>query len=148
MNTKNEKKFPLNKDQLDEIVKKFPTPFIIYDEKAIRDNIKRFNKAFSVMPNFKEYFAVKALPNPYILEILKEEGCGTDCSSLPELVLSKAVGLKDSEVMFTSNNTPSAEYKYANKINSIINLDDITHIDFLKDKVSECNVQKEYNNVL
>lgn len=133
MNTKNEKKFPLNKDQLDEIVKKFPTPFIIYDEKAIRDNIKRFNKAFSVMPNFKEYFAVKALPNPYILEILKEEGCGTDCSSLPELVLSKAVGLKDSEVMFTSNNTPSAEYKYANKINSIINLDDITHIDFLKD---------------
>lgn len=133
MNTKNEKNFPLNKDQLDGIVKKFPTPFIIYDEKAIRDNIKRFNKAFSVMPNFKEYFAVKALPNPYILEILKEEGCGTDCSSLPELVLSKAVGLKDSEVMFTSNNTPSAEYKYANKINSIINLDDITHIDFLKD---------------
>ena len=133
MNSKNEKRFPLIKSQLDEIVKKFPTPFIIYDEKAIRDNVRRFNKAFSVMPSFKEYFAVKALPNPHILQILKEEGCGTDCSSLPELILSKAVGLKDSEVMFTSNDTPSSEYEYANKIKAIINLDDITHIDFLKD---------------
>ncbi|WP_191018115.1 diaminopimelate decarboxylase [Treponema zioleckii] len=124
--------FPLSHDELVKITKDFPTPFYIYDEKAIRENVREFIKAFSIFPEFREYFAVKACPNPYILKILAEEGCGTDCSSLPELMLSKMVGLNGEFVMFTSNETPASEYQYAFAEGDIINLDDITHIDFLK----------------
>ncbi len=124
--------FPLNHDELSKLTEKFPTPFYIYDEKAIRENIRYFTKAFSIFPEFREYFAVKACPNPYILKILAEEGCGADCSSLPELMLSKMVGLKGDYVMFTSNETPASEYQYAFAEGDIINLDDITHIEFLR----------------
>lgn len=125
------KNFPLTHDKLVELTKKFPTPFYIYDEDAIRKNMQAFTKAFSVFPKFREHFAVKACPNPYILKILASEGCGTDCSSLPELMLSDISGVKGEHVMFTSNETPASEYVYAYEHGSVINLDDITHIDFL-----------------
>lgn len=124
--------FPLTKEQLDNLINDFPTPFYLYDEKAIRENIRKFTKAFSIFPEFREHYAVKACPNPYILKILKEEGCGADCSSLPELMLSKMSGIVDKKVIFTSNETPAEEYKYAYENGNIINLDDITHIEFLK----------------
>lgn len=124
--------FPLSASQLSELTEKFPTPFYLYDEKAIRENMRAFTKAFSIFPDFCEYFAVKALPNPYILKILASEGCGGDCSSLPELVLCEKSGIKGEKVMFTSNETPAAEYEFAYKNGNIINLDDITHIDFLE----------------
>jgi diaminopimelate decarboxylase len=126
-----EKKLPFTKEKLSEIISKYPTPFHIYDEKAIRKNIKRFLKAFS-WADFKEYFAVKATPNPYILKILKEEGCGTDCSSLPELILSEKTGITGENIMFSSNETPVGEYIKAAQLGAIINLDDISHIDFLE----------------
>ena len=129
--------FPLNKNQLDSLIKEFPTPFYLYDEQAIRDNMKRFTKAFSIFPVFREHFAVKACPNPYILKILKEEGCGADCSSLPELMLADMAGIKGSHVIFTSNETPASEYQYAFEHGNIINLDDITHIDFLKKNLKQ-----------
>lgn len=124
--------FPLNNEELKELVKKFPTPFYIYDEKAIRENMREFTKAFSIFPSFREHYAVKACPNPYILKILESEGCGADCSSLPELMLSKMAGIKGEKVIFTSNETPSEEYQYAFNEGNIINLDDITHIEYLK----------------
>lgn len=124
--------FPLSHSQLVELAKKFPTPFYIYDEKAIRENVKYFYKAFSIFPSFTEYFAVKALPNPYILKVLESEGCGGDCSSLPELMLCEKSGITGQRIMFTSNDTPAQEFVYAQKLGAIINLDDITHIDFLK----------------
>ena len=124
--------FPLSHAQLVELAKKFPTPFYIYDEKAIRENVKYFYKAFSIFPSFTEYFAVKALPNPYILKVLESEGCGGDCSSLPELMLCEKSGITGRRIMFTSNDTPVQEFVYAQKLGAIINLDDITHIDFLK----------------
>ena len=124
--------FPLNNEQLKELVKKYPTPFYLYDEKAIRDNMREFTKAFSIFPAFREFYAVKACPNPYILKILASEGCGADCSSLPELMLTKMAGIKGKKVMFTSNETPAEEYQYAYKEGNIINLDDITHIEYLK----------------
>lgn len=124
--------FPLSHAQLVELAKKFPTPFYIYDEKAIRENVKYFYKAFSIFPSFTEYFAVKALPNPYILKVLESEGCGGDCSSLPELMLCEKSGITGRRIMFTSNDTPAQEFVYAQKLGAIINLDDITHIDFLK----------------
>ncbi len=124
--------FPLTHAQLSELIKKFPTPFYIYDEKAIRENMQRFTKAFSIFPVFREHFAVKACPNPYLLKVLKDEGCGADCSSLPELMLSELSGIKGNHVIFTSNETPASEYVYAYEHGNIINLDDITHIDFLK----------------
>ncbi len=124
--------FPLNNEQLKELVKKYPTPNYLYDEKAIRDNMREFTKAFSIFPAFREFYAVKACPNPYILKILASEGCGADCSSLPELMLSKMAGIKGKKVMFTSNETPAEEYQYAYKEGNIINLDDITHIEYLK----------------
>lgn len=124
--------FPLSHSQLVELAKKFPTPFYIYDEKAIRENVKYFYKAFSIFPSFTEYFAVKALPNPYILKVLESEGCGGDCSSLPELMLCEKSGITGHRIMFTSNDTPAQEFIYAQKLGAIINLDDITHIDFLK----------------
>ena len=124
--------FPLTQAQLDNLIQDFPTPFYLYDEKAIRENMKRFTKAFSIFPAFREHFAVKACPNPYILKILAEEGCGSDCSSLPELMLSHLAGIQNEKVIFTSNETPASEYKFAYEHGNIINLDDITHIDFLK----------------
>lgn len=124
--------FPLSHAQLVELAKKFPTPFYIYDEKAIRKNVKYFYKAFSIFPSFTEYFAVKALPNPYILKVLESEGCGGDCSSLPELMLCEKSGITGRRIMFTSNDTPAQEFVYAQKLGAIINLDDITHIEFLK----------------
>ncbi len=127
-----EKTFPLNHKQLERLTETHETPFYLYDEKAIRENMRRFTKAFSIFPSFKEYFAVKACPNPYILKILKSEGCGADCSSLPELILAENAGMLGEEVMFTSNETPAKEYVYANLKGNIINLDDITHIDYLE----------------
>ncbi len=119
-------------EQLQEITKTYPTPFHIYDEKGIRENARKLNKAFSWNKGFKEYFAVKATPNPYILNILKEEGCGADCSSMTELMLSEALGFTGSDIMFSSNATPPEEFVKAAELNSIINLDDYTHIDFLE----------------
>ena len=128
------KKIPfVNLDEVKEIVKTYPTPFHIYDERGIRENARNLKKAFSWNKGFKEYFAVKATPNPYILNILKEEGCGTDCSSLTELMLSEACGITGEEIMFSSNVTPAEEYVKARELGAIINLDDITHIDFLKE---------------
>ena len=125
--------FPLTHQQLVELTKQYPTPFYIYDEQGIRDNMKYFTKAFSIFPQFREYFAVKALPNPYILRILESEGSGADCSSLPELMLSEMSHIDKKRVMFTSNETPAKEYKYAYKNGNIINLDDISHIPYLKE---------------
>ena len=125
-------KFPLTHEQLLELVKKYPTPFYLYDEQGIRDNMHYFKNAFSIFPEFREYFAVKALPNPYILKILKSEGVGGDCSSMPELILCDKAGISGKGVMFTSNETPAEEYVYAYEHGDIINLDDITHIEFLK----------------
>lgn len=127
-----EKKLPFTKEQILEIMQKHPTPFHIYDEVGIRENARRFKKAFSVLPGFKEFFAVKALPNPFIMKILKEEGFGADCSSLPELLLAEKIGLKNEDIMFSSNDTPADEYKKAKELVAIINLDDISHIPFLE----------------
>jgi len=126
-----EKKMFCSSEKLTAIAEEFGTPFHIYDEDGIRKNAKRLISAFSWAPKFTEYFAVKALPNPYILQILAEEGCGADCSSLPELMIAESVGLKNDQICFTSNNTPIQEFQYAQKLNSIINLDDITHVDYL-----------------
>ena len=125
--------FPLSHDQLLELTKKFPTPFYLYDEKAIRDNMAEFTKAFSIFPKFAEHFAVKAMPNPYMLKVLAECGCGGDCSSLPELMLCQMSGITGEQVIFTSNETPAEEFQLAYKQGNIINLDDITHIEFLRD---------------
>ena len=128
------KKIPfVTLDEVKEIVKTYPTPFHIYDEKGIRENARNLKKAFSWNKGFKEYFAVKATPNPYILNLLKEEGCGTDCSSLTELMMSEACGITGENIMFSSNVTPAEEYIKARELGAIINLDDITHIDFLKE---------------
>ncbi|MBB5219436.1 diaminopimelate decarboxylase [Treponema rectale] len=127
--------FPLNHSELMKLTEKFHTPFYLYDEKAIRENMRAFTKAFSIFPEFREHYAVKACPNPYILKILMEEGCGADCSSLPELILSDLSGIKGDHVIFTSNETPASEYQYAYEHGNIINLDDITHIEFLKESL-------------
>ena len=127
-----EKKTFVTLGQLQEIDKKYPTPYHLYDEKGIRENAQRLYEAFSWNKGFKEFFAVKATPNPYILDILHEMGCGTDCSSMTELMMSKACDFKAGEIMFSSNDTPAEEFKYANEINAIINLDDITHIECLE----------------
>ncbi len=129
------KTFPLSKEQLDTIAEKFKTPFYLYDEKAIRENARRLTKAFSVLPGFKEHFAVKGCPNPYILKILAAEGFGGDCSSLPEIILCERAGILGEDIMFTSNETPEQEYIYANLKGAVINLDDITHVQFLKDSI-------------
>ena len=118
--------------EIKEITKKYPTPFHIYNEKGIRENSRRLYKAFKWSKGFKNYFAVKACPNPYIVRILKEEGCGTDCSSLPELLISQKIGVLGENIMFTSNDTPPNEYGKAFELGAIINLDDITHIPFLE----------------
>lgn len=126
------KKTFVTNEQLKEIVKEYPTPFHLYDEKGIRENARRLKDAFAWNKGFKEYFAVKATPNPFLLKILQEEGCGTDCSSMTELMLSEALGFGDGEIMFSSNATPAEEFIKAREVNAIINLDDITHIDFLE----------------
>lgn len=122
----------ITKEHLEEIVKEYPTPFHLYDEKGIRKNMKELKEAFSWNKGYKEYFAVKATPNPFLIDILREYGCGCDCSSYTELMLSEAIGAKGSDIMFSSNATPAEEYAYADKLGAIINLDDITHIDFLE----------------
>ncbi|MBE6972425.1 MAG: diaminopimelate decarboxylase [Ruminococcaceae bacterium] len=125
----------VTKQQLETIAKEYPTPFYLYDEQGIRENARALNRAFAWNPGFKEYFAVKATPNPQILNILHEEGCGTDCSSLTELIMSDRCGFKGGEIMFSSNDTPAEEFKLAAELGATINLDDITHIDFLKDTI-------------
>ena len=122
----------VSKEQLEKIATQYPTPFHIYDEKGIRENARKLKQAFSWNKGFKEYFAVKATPNPFIINILREEGCGVDCSSLTELMLAEALGCSGSEIMFSSNATPAEEFIKARQLDAIINLDDYTHIDFLE----------------
>ena len=122
---------PFTKDALEAIVGNYPTPFHIYDEAGIRANVKRLQEAFAWNEGFREYFAVKALPNPVIMKLLFDSGCGMDCSSLTELMLSRAIGVTGHDVMFSSNDTPANEFELASEMNVLINLDDITHIDFL-----------------
>ena len=119
-------------EQLEEITKTYPTPFYLYDEKGIRENAKALKEAFSWNPGYKEYFAVKATPNPFLINILREYGCGCDCSSMTELMLSHEIGVTGEDIMFSSNDTPAEEFAYAAEIGAIINLDDFTHIDFLE----------------
>ena len=127
------KKIPfVTKEQLENIASQYPTPFYLYDEAGIRKTARLVNQAFSWNEGFKEYFAVKATPNPTLLKILREEGCGADCSSYTELLMSDAVGFQESEIMFSSNATPAEDFQLARKLNVTINLDDITHIDFLE----------------
>lgn len=126
------KKSFLTREQIAEVVKKYPTPFHIYDEKGIRENARKLLQAFSWNKGFREYFAVKATPNPFLMQILQEEGCGFDCSSLTELMLAEAVGALGDDIMFSSNATPAEEFVKARQLNGIINLDDFTHIAFLE----------------
>ena len=130
----------ISRERLDATIERFGTPFILYDEVGIKQTLRNINEAFSWNPGFKEFFAVKACPNPYILEICKQEGAGADCSSGPELTLSNAVGLKGKEVMFTSNNTPASEFAHAMSQGAIINLDDITHIPFFMNKFGKSSL--------
>ena len=130
-----EKKLPFSQAQLEDMLQKYPTPFHLYDEAAIRANVKRMLAAFSWAPSFKEYFAVKATPNPFLLKILKEEGLGADCSSAAELVLAEKVGITGENIMFSSNDTPAEEYAKAAELGAIINLDDISHIEYLEKHV-------------
>lgn len=125
-----EKKPFVTLEQVQEMTTKYPTPFHLYDEKGIRENVRKLKKAFSWNEGYKEYFAVKATPNPYLMQILKEEGVGADCSSYTELLLSEKVGLAGDDIMFSSNVTPAADFELAAKLGAIINFDDITHIDF------------------
>lgn len=126
------KELPFTKTEIEKIVKTYPTPFHIYDEKAIRDNAEDMKRAFSIVNGFQEFFAVKALPNPYILKILKEHGFGADCSSLPELLLAEKAGITGENIMFSSNDTPAEEFVKARELGAIINLDDISHIEVLE----------------
>lgn len=123
----------INKEQLEKITNDYPTPFHLYDEEGIRKNVQKLIKSFSWNKNYKQYFAVKATPNPYILEILKEEGCGVDCSSLTELMMVDRLGFSGQEIMFTSNVTPKEDFILARKLNALITLDDISHIDYLEE---------------
>ena len=132
-----EKKTFVTKEQVEEMVKQYPTPFHLYDEKGIRENAKALKEAFSWNKGYKEYFAVKATPNPFLINILREYGCGCDCSSMTELMMSKAIGTKGEDIMFSSNDTPAEEFAYANEIGAIINLDDFTHIDFLEKTIGK-----------
>ncbi|WP_372946694.1 diaminopimelate decarboxylase [Mariniphaga sp.] len=130
-----EKNIPFSKKEIEKIIEKYPTPFHIYDEKAIRENARRFKNAFDWNDGFKEYFAVKATPNPYLVKILREEGFGADCSSEAELELVKRVGMSGDEIMLTSNDTPASEFRAAKELGAIINLDDISHIEYLEKNV-------------
>ena len=125
----------VTKAQLEEITKTYPTPFHLYDERGMRENARRVNAAFSWNSGFKEYFAVKATPTPALLKILREEGCGADCSSLTELMMAERCGFRGHEIMFSSNNTLPEEFQLADKLGAIINLDDLTHVDFLEESL-------------
>ena len=124
-------------EKVQEIAEKYPTPFHLYDEKGIRENAQALKEAFAWNKGFKEFFAVKATPNPFLIKILQEYGCGCDCSSMTELMLSKAIGCKKGDIMFSSNDTPDKEFKYADEIGGIINLDDITHIESVEKAVGK-----------
>ncbi len=128
-------KFPLNKNKLEQIIKDYPTPFYLYDETGIQENAQKLNTSFTWNDGFKEYFAVKANPNPYLLKLLKHQGFGMDCSSLAELVLAEKCDVVGEEIMFSSNNTPVEEFAKAIELGAIINLDDISHLDFLKQHI-------------
>ena len=130
------KVLPFSKETIDAIAETYPTPFYLYDEKALRTNVRALQDAFSWNPGFKEYFAVKATPNPFILKILHQAGLGVDCSSLAELILAEKVGLSGENIMFTSNNTPAHEFQVARNLGAIINLDDLEHLAFLKKHAS------------
>ena len=130
-----EKQIPLSVEQLEAIAELYPTPFHIYDEEGLRANARALKAAFAWNPGFKEYFAVKAAPNPYLMKILKAEGFGSDCSSMGELILSEEVGITGEDIIFTSNDTPAYEYAKAAELGAIINLDDISHIDYLEEHV-------------
>lgn len=130
-----DKTLPFDEATIREIIREHPTPFHLYDERGIRRNARRLAAAFDWCGVFREFFAVKATPNPYILQITKDEGFGADCSSLPELMLCQRVGLTGEEIMFTSNETPAREYETAKQMGAVINLDDITHIDYLEQHV-------------
>lgn len=119
-------------EQVKEMNQQYPTPFHLYDEKGIRENARKLKAAFSWNKGFREYFAVKATPNPFILKILQEEGCGTDCSSLTELMMSEGLGFRGNDIMFSSNVTPAEEFLKAKELGAFINLDDFTHIEFLE----------------
>jgi diaminopimelate decarboxylase len=127
-----EKLLPFTKNQIEEIVKNYPTPFHIYDEKAIRENARAFKNAFAWNEGFKEFYAVKAAPNPYLMKILHKEGFGADCSSLAELIIAQKTGITGEEIMFSSNDTPAPEFLLAKQLQAIINLDDISHISYLE----------------
>ena len=130
-----DKKLPFTKETLEKIIENYPTPFHIYDEKGMRSYAKRFVDAFSWNPGFKEYYAIKAAPNPYLMKILRQEGFGIDCSSIAELELAERVGMRGEEIMFTSNDTPAYEYQKAVVMGAIINLDDIAHIQYLDENI-------------
>ena len=130
-----DKRLPFSKEQIEKIIETHATPFHIYDEKAIRENVQYFKKAFSWNDGFKEYFAIKAAPNPYLMKVLRDEGCGIDCSSTAELELAKRTGMSGDEIMLTSNDTPANEFQFAKDLGAIINLDDISHIDFVEENV-------------
>ncbi len=127
-----EKKAFVTKEQIEQITKEYPTPFHLYEEKGIRENAKRVQEAFAWNPGFREYFAVKATPNPFLINLLREYGCGADCSSLTELMLCDAIGMRGTDIMFSSNDTPAEEYALVDRLGGIINLDDITHIEFVE----------------
>ena len=124
-------------EKLQEIIKEYPTPFHLYDEKGIRENAKAVQEAFAWNAGFREYFAVKATPNPFLIQILKEYGCGVDCSSMTELMLSEAIGFSGHDIMFSSNDTPAEEFAFADQLGAVINLDDFTHIDFLEQTIGK-----------
>jgi len=126
------KQLPFSKQQIEKIIEQYPTPFHIYDEKGMREYARKFNSAFSWNPGFKEFYAIKAAPNPYLMKILRHEGFGIDCSSVAELELAEKIGMRGEEIMFTSNDTPDYEYRKAIELGAIINLDDIAHIDYLE----------------
>lgn len=117
---------------LEKIVAKHPTPFHLYDEQGIRDNARKLHQAFAWNPGFKEYFAVKATPTPRILDILKEERCGVDCATFTELLLADSLGFQGEEIMFSSNMTPLADFELAHKLGAIINLDDLTDVEYIQ----------------
>ena len=125
----------VTKERIEELVKKYPTPFHLYDERGIRENARRVNEAFAWNRGYREFFAVKATPNPAIMQILREEGCGMDCSSLTELMLCERQGITGGEIMFSSNDTPAEDFVLADRLGATINLDDITHISFLEQTI-------------
>ena len=129
------KTLPFSQEVLQQIASEYPTPFYLYDEAGIRETARTLNEAFSWSPKFKEYYAVKAAPNPHIVQILRDEGCGADCSSLAELVICEQLGISGEDIMFTSNNTLWKEYQRAKELGAILNIDDISHIDYIDQHV-------------